>query len=65
MYLKTYLYNNNAHTNHPTLFKKINDICKASDFKYKMKQDEFVNLYLNTETLNQDIGRKSNKCPTL
>ena len=51
MHLKTYLHNANAHTLHPTLFKKVNDMCVKSGFQAKISQKEFEELYLNTETL--------------
>ena len=52
MHLKTYLFNNNVHTSHPTLFKKVNDKCKMEGFETKINQAQFVEMYLNEQTLN-------------
>lgn len=65
-YLKTYLYNNNLMDSHPTLFKRVNDICKTTNFEAKLSAKDFIKMFVNEEFLLQDISDpRKNQSPSL
>jgi len=43
---KTYLYSGNIHNLNPTLFKRVNDMAKKSNFEGELSEEEFIRLLL-------------------
>ena len=50
-HLKAYFAANSVQQHNPTLFKKINDMALQSEFKGKITQEEFKQLFLNSKLL--------------
>lgn len=46
-FLKAYMYHQNIQNLHPTLFKKINDLCISSNFTGQLQKQEFLELFTN------------------
>lgn len=44
--LKTYLFSENIHNLNPTLFKRINDMAKKSNFSGELTALEFERLFM-------------------
>ncbi|CDW84594.1 comm domain-containing protein 4 [Stylonychia lemnae] len=51
---KAYLHQENVHNNNPTLFKRINDRAKKSNFTEQMDETEFLRFFMASDLLLED-----------
>jgi len=50
---KAYLYQEGIHNHNPTLFKRVNDIAKTSNFTKEWTKDEFTSFFMAQDLLSK------------
>lgn len=51
---RAYLHQENIHNLNPTLFKRVNDLARKSNFELEMSEEQFVQFFMANDLLSHD-----------